>query len=67
MKVRFNSSPPQFIVTPFLEDSIVMDWEEVEERLIEIIGPNYQNYPACVEWNLKVMAYMEKLQTEKTD
>ena len=43
-----------------------MDWEEAEKRLIEVIGPDYQNYPACVEWNLKVMAYMEKLQNEKT-
>ena len=44
----------------------IMEWEEAEERLVKVIGPNYQNYPACVEWNLKVAAYMAKLQTEDT-
>ena len=44
-----------------------MDWKEVEQRLIELIGQNYHNYPACVEWNLKVMAYMEKLENKNTD
>ena len=42
-----------------------MEWKEAEERLIEVLGPNYQNYPACVEWNLKIMVYIEKLQNEK--
>ena len=42
-----------------------MNWKEAEEKLIQIIGPNYQNYRACVEWNLKVLAYMDKLQKEK--
>ena len=37
-----------------------MDWKEVEERLIQQLGVNYFNYPKCVEWNIKVMKYLEK-------
>ena len=39
---------------------VIMDWKEVEERLIQQLGPNYFNYPKCVEWNIKVMKYLEK-------
>ena len=39
---------------------VIMDWKEVEERLIQQIGVNYFNYPKCVEWNIKVMKYLEK-------
>ena len=36
-----------------------MEWEEVEERLIRLIGANYLNYPQCVEWNIKVMRCLD--------
>ena len=42
-----------------------MDWKDIEERLIERIGPNYHNYPKSVEWNIKVMVYLNKLRTAK--
>ena len=32
-----------------------MEWKEVEERLIRLLGPNYYNYPQCMEWNIKIM------------
>ena len=43
-----------------------MDWKDVEERLIERIGVNYHNYPKSVEWNIKVMRYLDKNRKEKT-
>ena len=43
-----------------------MDWKDIEERLIERIGPNYYNYPKSVEWNIKVMRYIDKNRKEKT-
>ena len=42
-----------------------MDWKDIEERLIERIGPNYHNYPKSVEWNIKVMRYIDKNRKEK--
>ena len=49
------------------KETTKMTDDELKEYITKTVGPNYNNYPACVEWNLKVMAYMEKLQTEKTD
>ena len=43
-----------------------MKWKDVEERLIRLLGPNYFNYPECVEWNIRVMKYLDnrkKIQT----
>ena len=42
-----------------------MDWKDVEERLIELIGVNYHNYPKSVEWNLRVMKYLDKIKNAK--
>jgi len=42
-----------------------MEWEEVKERLKRLLGPNYANYPKCVEWNIKVMKYLERRKKEK--
>ena len=42
-----------------------MEWENVEKNLIRLLGPNYSNYPKCVEWNIKVMKYLEKRKEEK--
>jgi hypothetical protein len=37
-----------------------MEWEEVEKRLIRLLGPNYFNYPQCMEWNIMIMKYLAK-------
>ena len=37
-----------------------MTWEEAQKELIRLLGEKYQNYPTCVEWNLKVMKFFEK-------
>ena len=42
-----------------------MEWKEVKERLIQLLGPNYLNYPQCVEWNIKVMRYLDKRKKSK--
>jgi len=42
-----------------------MEWEEVEKTLIRLLGPNYFNYPQCVEWNIKIMKFCEQ-QTRKS-
>ena len=42
-----------------------MDWKDVEERLIERIGANYFNYPKSVEWNIRVMKYLNKIRKTK--
>ena len=42
-----------------------MEWADVEERLIELIGVNYHNYPKSVEWNLRVMKYLDKIRNAK--
>ena len=42
-----------------------MEWEEVEERLIRLIGANYDQYPKCVEWNIKLMKYLDKRKKAK--
>ena len=45
--------------------SINMEWENVEKNLIRLLGPNYSNYPKCVEWNIKVMRYLDKRKKSK--
>ena len=43
-----------------------MEWKEVEQNLIRLLGANYCNYPTCVEWNIRVMKYLDnrkKIQT----
>ena len=42
-----------------------MEWKEIEERLIHLIGANYYQYPQCVEWNLKIMKYLDKRKKAK--
>ena len=42
-----------------------MEWENVKKNLKRLLGPNYANYPKCVEWNIKVMKYLEKRKKEK--
>ena len=42
-----------------------MEWKEIEQRLIRLIGANYSNYPQCVEWNIKVMEYLDKRKKSK--
>ena len=37
----------------------------MKERLIQLLGPNYLNYPQCVEWNIKVMKYLDKRKKAK--
>jgi hypothetical protein len=37
-----------------------MEWEKVEKRLIRLLGESYMNYPACVEWNIMIMKYLDK-------
>ena len=37
----------------------------MKERLIQLLGPNYSNYPQCVEWNIKVMKYLDKSKKSK--
>jgi len=44
-----------------------MEWKEVEENLIRLLGPNYVNYPDCVEWNIKIMKYLDKKEVEKVN
>ena len=39
----------------------------MKERLVQLLGPNYLNYPQCVEWNIKVMKYLEKRKEEKKE
>jgi hypothetical protein len=42
-----------------------LDWKDIEERLIERIGPNYYNYPKSVDWNIRVMKYLDKIRKVK--
>ena len=42
-----------------------MEWEKVEKNLIRLLGANYSNYPQCVEWNIKVMEYLDKRKKSK--
>ena len=45
--------------------SINMEWEKVKKRLKRLLGPNYANYPKCVEWNIRVMKYLERRKKER--
>ena len=42
-----------------------MEWKEVENTLIRLLGENYFNYPECVEWNIKFMKYLDKIRKDK--
>ena len=37
----------------------------MKKNLIRLLGPNYSNYPKCVEWNIKVMKYLDKRKKSK--
>jgi len=37
-----------------------MTKSELKEYILETFGPSYINYPDCVEWNLKVLHYLQK-------
>ena len=37
----------------------------MEKNLIRLLGANYSNYPQCVEWNIKVMEYLDKRKKSK--
>ena len=37
----------------------------MKKNLIRLLGANYSNYPRCVEWNIKVMKYLERRKKEK--
>ena len=37
-----------------------MTKSELKEYILETVGPNYASYPACVEWNLKVLHYLQE-------
>jgi hypothetical protein len=41
-------------------------WEELEQLIIEKFGKNYSNYPASVEYFIKIMKYIEKQKESKT-
>ena len=41
-------------------------WEELEQLIIERFGKNYSNYPASVEYFIKIMKYIEKRRESKT-
>ena len=34
-------------------------WEELEQEIIKKFGVNYSNYPASVEYFIKIMKYIE--------
>ena len=41
-------------------------WEELEQEIIKKFGVNYSNYPASVEYFIKIMKYIEKQRESKT-
>ena len=41
-------------------------WKELEQEIIEKFGKNYSNYPASVEYFIKIMKYIEKQKESKT-
>ena len=43
-----------------------MEWEDVEKELIRLLGKNYFNYPKCVEWNIKIMKYIDNRKKTQT-
>jgi len=36
-----------------------MTEKEIHEYLVKMIGPNYHNYPKCVEYYLKLLKYRQ--------
>ena len=41
-------------------------WEELEQLIIKRFGVNYSNYPASVEYFIKIMKYVEKRRESKS-
>ena len=41
-------------------------WKELEQEIIERFGVNYSNYPASVEYFIKIMKYIEKRRESKS-
>jgi len=41
-------------------------WKELEQEIIKRFGKNYSNYPASVEYFIKIMKYIEKQRESKT-
>ena len=41
-------------------------WEELEQEIILRFGVNYSNYPASVEYFIKIMKYIEKRRGSKS-
>ena len=41
-------------------------WEELEEEIIKKFGVNYSNYPASVEYFIKIMKYIENRRESKS-
>ena len=40
-------------------------WEELEQLIIKRFGVNYSNYPASVEYFIKIIKYIEKQRESK--
>jgi len=40
---------------------------KLKEYLLRTVGPNYCNYPACVEFNLKMLHYLQKYTKKSID
>ena len=41
-------------------------WEELEQEIIKKFGVNYSNYPASVEYFIKIMKYIENRRESKS-
>jgi hypothetical protein len=41
-------------------------WKELEQEIIKRFGANYSNYPASVEYFIKIMKYIEKQRENKS-
>jgi|TARA_B110000196_G_C21122316_1_gene653871 tyrosyl-tRNA synthetase len=41
-------------------------WEELEQEIMIRFGKNYSNYPASVEYFIKIMNYIEKRKEMKS-
>ena len=39
--------------------------DQLKEYIIKTVGSSYNNYPECVEWNLKVLHYLENSPLKK--
>ena len=47
------------------KESTKMTDDELKEYITKTVGSNYNNYPVCVEWNLKVLHYLENMPLKK--